>query len=98
VKNRHRIEVGPGDIAGGVPNEGGHCPVATAINRTFAAAGYAATCAVGICTVDVRRGGRRIEQAGKLPRRAMAFIERFDAGKPVKPIAFTLEIDEEATR
>lgn len=75
-----RIEVTASDIAEGRPQDSCKCPIALACIR----AGYANPEVDGI-TVDSLTGSWR------LPSEAQAFVDAFDAGRPVLPFAFELE-------
>lgn len=80
-----KIKVTQEDIAKGIPEDEGSCPVALALKHA------------GMMDVEVSLEraeawyGRRLFNV-ELPSKARRFIKRFDAGKLVKPFSFTLNI------
>ena len=83
-----RIEVTQEHIDNGVRKDAGCCPVGLALKDA------------GVQDPDVQRSFARWEEVSgewrrtklpELPAAAQLFIERFDAGEPVRPFTFRLE-------
>lgn len=80
------VEVTPSDIEAGVPGGADSCPIARALNR----AGFL-NVAVGENDWGV---GILARDSAKLPESARRFVRRFDAGQPVLPSRFRLQLPE----
>jgi hypothetical protein len=82
-----RIEVTAEDIAAGRPKDACCCPVARAISRAMGAAWEA----YGV-------GAASHDDDGwiDLPAEAERWIAAFDAGRPVEPFAFEVEVEPRA--
>ena len=80
----YRITVTLRDIATGKPGVCEACPVAKAARRVFRQ-----PVLVGGSTITVNNDEVRMRRFA-LPHTAHAFIQRFDAKKPVKPFSFTV--------
>lgn len=82
-----RIEVTQGDIDGGERGNSDRCPLATAIGRALRRK-VRVTCG-SVWPLPVSHG-----RIAALPRKAGDFINAFDQGLAVAPIAFDLNIPE----
>ena len=81
---KRKIEVTATDIKKGEPVAVYTCPIGRAINRTLRIKSvYVAD------LIEYSKGGKNF--VANLPARVEKFIDRFDAGKSVKPFSFTLE-------
>lgn len=96
---RAKIEVTAEDIRLGKRGECGSCPVARATKRALTAASGLATLSVAafpstIEVSDVRDPDEDFMGLGWFdpPLKASKFIWNFDAGKPVKPFSFYLNV------
>lgn len=90
MSKRVRINVTQRDIDRGIPFSSWSCPVALAIRRHSQLADYFVGrnyFVKGECIID--------DMAIPLPEVTIRFVSDFDAGRPVKPIRFTLELPEE---
>lgn len=96
------VEVTAEDIAKGRPNRCGECPVALALRRATGQKLYVndqgewhddenggeySENFVVSTSLDTREHG-----APSLPEDAQAFVRRIDAGLPVEPFTFTVEL------
>jgi hypothetical protein len=85
-----RIEITRADIEEGEPNSARQCAVSLAANRTLNEIGirtqHITTIQENILVYPVNRDWGTYYD---LPRKVATFIDAFDNGAPVKPIAFT---------
>jgi hypothetical protein len=88
---RYAIEVTERDIAGGNPGSTDSCPIARAIARALGVANPDMI-AVDDDEIVVRHQGRNARTMRRLPRELSRFIERFDEGKSVPPMRFSMTI------
>lgn len=81
------IDVTQEDIDAGSPNRCRSCPVARAVHR-----------ATGKPHIVVTRNEILLSGWGRFPLPAIAaeFISEFDAGRPVSPFSFTLDLPDAA--
>lgn len=84
-----QVEVGQELIDRGVQKDCSECPVALGISRNT---GRFVTVSRGLITFS--RGNSFIGRV-PTPASARAFIDDFDAGRPVSPFSFPLEVPEE---
>jgi hypothetical protein len=85
------VEVIEEDILGGVPGDRFACPVALALNRKL---GPSHSVGAGDIYRVVTAG--RDRHLAPIPPTAATFIDDFDAGRPVAPFTFELEIPDVA--
>jgi hypothetical protein len=77
------VDVNHADIANGEPRSGDACPILLATRRV-----EPTVQCVGHTFIHFARG-----VLAPAPHEARQFIREFDAGRPVSPIAFDLEIE-----
>ena len=79
---KYKVEVTAKDINKGRVCNGQYCPVALAVGRT----GRFILGKIFVANTRVYAGDAKYS----LPKKAIAFIEKFDEGRPVKPFSFVL--------
>lgn len=84
-----RVVVTQDHIDRGIPKDGCWCPIARAI-RDLGDNAFDGL-EIEVDELLVRVG----DQTGKLPPEGLAFIEAFDEGRPVAPLAFDLDLTHE---
>jgi hypothetical protein len=89
------ISVTQDDIDSGERMDPARCPVALAVTRILKD-GYRA--GVGLCTVGILDNRHDQVDISTLSQAVSDFISDFDAGVPVEPFTFTIEISEEYAR
>ncbi len=83
------LDLLPEDIKGAVPGDGRHCPIARAVTRRL-------RLWPGECCVTSEWVLACNRYKAPVNRRMMAFIQRFDCGKPVAPTRFIIRfVDKE---
>jgi hypothetical protein len=83
------VNVTPADIAQGISGFKENCAVALALRRTLDAT-------EGCEGRYVSVGDESLDACGRsypLPESVETFVRRFDAGMPVEPFSFTVELD-----
>lgn len=80
------VDVKKEDIEKGRPNDSGRCPIALALGRM-----YECPCVVGESAWITNEDGERMRL--ELPNKAVAFVDRFDFGKKVKPFSFRATVE-----
>jgi len=80
----YTIHVTQDDIKQGCPQEFWRCPIAHAMARAIGEP-------IGVRHAWYRKSD--LFAPNWLPQRAVRFVDRFDAGLPVKPFQFTVETD-----
>ncbi len=82
------VQVKPKHIKRGIPKAASNCPVAHAIDE--ATPDWCGFVYMEPDSIELVRGDSIYAQ--QMPRSVERFVRAFDAGKPVKPFAFYLEV------